>query len=87
MTVATERNDAGTGTTGREDLFVAVEDGPDTLAVPVFILAAVLVFGGFYLMASAFGGSDFAYWIFLAGLLADALGFWIAFGWWPNRRR
>lgn len=46
----------------------------------VFVLALILVFGGFWLMGSAFGGNEFGIETFAGGLAADAVGFWLAFG-------
>lgn len=52
-----------------------------------FIFAAVLIFGGFWLMGSAFGGGQYDIWIFSAGLLADVIGFYIAFGINPGHQK
>lgn len=54
-----------------------------------FLFVIALVFGGFYLMAHAFSGTEFGIWWFAAGVLADAFGFWFAFGILPSidRRR
>lgn len=69
------------------DLFEpASGPGAGAATVLVFIIALVLVFGGFYLMGSAFGATEHGFWIFAAGLAADTLGFWLAFGLWPNRK-
>ena len=43
------------------------------------ILSAVLVFGGFWLMGSAFGETEYAIELFMGGLIADFIGFAIAF--------
>ncbi|MBL3700682.1 hypothetical protein [Leucobacter luti] len=45
-----------------------------------FIISAVLVFGGFYLMGLAFSVPGAEIWLFAGGLGVDALGLWIAFG-------
>ena len=57
----------------------------------LFVLSAIFVFGGFYLMSIAFSVAD--HWgiaAFAGGLAADAFGLWLAFGLIPgiaNRRR
>ncbi|WP_449281786.1 hypothetical protein [Leucobacter sp.] len=53
-----------------------------TVLAFVFVLALVL--GGFYMMAHAFSSPDFGLAWFAGGLLADALGFWFAFGLLPS---
>lgn len=53
----------------------------------LIILCFVLVFGGFYMMGAAFTYEEIGIWLFSAGILVDALGFWIAFGILPNRDR
>ena len=53
--------------------------------VLLFVVSLVLMLGGFYLMGVAF---DFQQWgleLFGAGLLAEALGFWLVFGAIANR--
>lgn len=47
--------------------------------VLLVILCLVLVFGGFYLMGSAFGDTDYAIEFFVGGLIANFIGFGIAF--------
>ena len=72
----------------QSELFERSEEGGSRLStVLVFILCAVLVFGGFYMMSVSFGIGDAGFWMFLAALLVETLGFWIAFGLWPNRKR
>lgn len=55
------------------------------LEVVAFVLSMVLVFGGFYLFAAAFG-HEWALELFAAGLIAETIGFWIAFGWLTGRK-
>lgn len=55
--------------------------------VLLFLIAAILVFGGFYLMGAAFSVTTGALWMFAGGLAADTLGFWLVFGIIPNRGR
>ncbi len=45
-----------------------------------FIVAAALVFGGFYMMGMAFSVPGAEIWLFGGGIMVDALGLWIAFG-------
>ncbi|WP_166985729.1 hypothetical protein [Canibacter zhoujuaniae] len=65
----------------------------------LFIVAAALVFGGFALFGHAFdiasvsesntiepGGWN-AFTVFAAGLLCDAIGFWLAFSFIPGREK
>lgn len=53
--------------------------------VLLVVLAMVLVFGGFYMMALAFSMHEWALWLFGGGIVVDAIGFWIAFGLIPSR--
>ena len=56
--------------------------------VIALLVSTILVFGGFYLMGSAFShGESAGLWLFAGGLAADVIGFWIAFGWLPSRDR
>lgn len=57
------------------------------LEVAVLLLSLVLVFGGFYLMGAAFGDNQWGLETFAAGLLVDALGLWLVFGWLPGRNK
>ncbi|MFC4223142.1 hypothetical protein [Lysinibacter cavernae] len=43
------------------------------------IFAFLLVFGGFYVIGSAFAAEGYEAIVFGAGVLIDALGLWIAF--------
>lgn len=45
-----------------------------------FIIAAALVFGGFYMMGMAFSVPGAEIWLFAGGIMVDAVGLWIAFG-------
>lgn len=69
----------------RDALFAPKSDRAHPLTIPVFVVAAILVFGGFYLMGLAPSVEGAELWLFLAGILVDAIGFWIAFGWWQGR--
>lgn len=65
----------------RNDLF-ETSDGPGSSAGAVLrvIIAAVLVFGGFYLMGISFELEEgLGFWMFSAALLAEGVGFWTAF--------
>lgn len=56
--------------------------------VLALLASVILVFGGFYLMSLAFSfGETAGLWLFVGGLAADVIGFWLAFGWLPNRER
>ena len=49
--------------------------------VVLFIITALLVFGGFYVMSMAFHLEPAtAIWVFSIGLLMDVIGFWLPFG-------
>lgn len=52
--------------------------------VAAYVFAMVLILGGFYLMSAAFSSPDMGLWIFAAGLFADVIGFWFAFGILPS---
>lgn len=72
------------------DAVFAPSPRPRMAASTVFALLAsvILVFGGFYLMGSAFSyGEGPGIWLFAGGLAADVIGFWLAFNWLPNRER
>lgn len=72
----------------QNELFERSEEGGSGFAtVAVFALCAILVFGGFFMMGSSFSMGDNGLWMFAGALAATALGFWIAFGLWPNRKR
>lgn len=45
-----------------------------------FIVAAALVFGGFYMMGMAFSVPGAEFWLFGGGIVIDAIGLWVAFG-------
>ncbi|MCW2287151.1 hypothetical protein [Leucobacter luti] len=45
-----------------------------------FIIAAALVFGGFYMMGMAFSVPGAEFWLFGGGIVVDAVGLWVAFG-------
>ncbi|KKI17107.1 MULTISPECIES: hypothetical protein [unclassified Leucobacter] len=68
-----------------EGLFAPRSDRAHPLTIPVFVVSAILVFGGFYLMGLAPSIAGAELWLFLAGILVDTIGFWIAFGWWQAR--
>lgn len=51
----------------------------------MLVVSMVLVFGGFYLMGAAFSSENWGFEIFAAGIAADALGLWLAFGVIPSR--
>lgn len=70
-----------------DGLFAPRSDRAHPLTIPVFVVSAILVFGGFYLMGLAPSIAGAELWLFLAGILVDAIGFWIAFGWWQARDR
>lgn len=53
----------------------------------LLILSFVLVFGGFYVMSLAFTFQEWGVELFMGGLLLDAIGLWIPFGWLANRRK
>lgn len=55
------------------------------LEVVIFVLSIVLIFGGFYLFGAAFG-HEWAFELFAAGIIADTIGFWLAFGWLAGRK-
>ncbi|MBP6683963.1 MAG: hypothetical protein KA158_00960 [Leucobacter sp.] len=55
--------------------------------IAFIILAMVLVFGGFYMMALAFSVPEWAFWLFGGGIIVDAIGFWVAFGLIPSREK
>lgn len=76
------------GESGRTDaLFVAsAQPKPSAGSILVFILSAVLVFGGFYLMGMAFSVEGAGLWLFSGGLIATVVGFWIPFGLLSGRR-
>ena len=51
----------------------------------LWLLCAVLVFGGFWVMSmSTTLPESFAAWGFAAGVLIDAAGLWLAFTWIPS---
>ncbi|SJN10679.1 hypothetical protein FM113_09800 [Leucobacter sp. 7(1)] len=55
-----------------------------------FIVAAALVFGGFYMMGMAFSVPGAEFLLFAGGIVVDAIGLWVAFGLIPylaDRRR
>lgn len=45
-----------------------------------FIVAALFVFGGIYMVGLAFSVPGAEFWLFGGGLVVDAIGLWIAFG-------
>lgn len=53
----------------------------------VFILAAVMLAGGFYVMASAFAAEGAETIMFIGGMLLSTLGCFLAFSWLPSRER
>ena len=55
------------------------------LDIVLIIVSMLLVFGGFYMMALAFSIHEWAIWLFVGGIVVDAIGFWIAFGLLPAR--
>ena len=69
-------------------LFVAsAQPKPSLTTILLFVLVALLVFGGFYLMGAAFSVAEgLGFWFFAGGLALDVIGFWLAFGIIPNRR-
>lgn len=44
------------------------------------LVTGAFILGGFYLMSIAFTYHEIGLWLFVGGLLADVIGFWIAFG-------
>jgi len=52
---------------------------PGAAVIGTFLLTFILVFGGFYIMGSAFSVPDPWGWIFFPGLLLTTLGFLVAF--------
>lgn len=52
----------------------------------VLVFSLILVFGGFYVMSLAFTFQEWGIELFSLGLLLDAVGLWIPFGWLAHRR-
>lgn len=66
---------------GSNELFESSSvPGSSAGAIFTVVLAAIFVFGGFYVMALAFDvPGDVGFWLFSASLLMEVIGFWIAF--------
>lgn len=61
--------------------FIPSENPPVGASTVIgFIVASVLVFGGFYMMGMAFSVPGAEIWLFAGGIIVDAIGLWIAFG-------
>ncbi|GAA1629586.1 hypothetical protein [Leucobacter chromiireducens] len=45
-----------------------------------FLVSAILVFGGFYMMGMAFSVPGAEFLLFAGGIIVDAIGLWVAFG-------
>ena len=52
----------------------------------VLVFSLILVFGGFYVMSLAFTFHEWGIELFAAGIILDAIGLWIPFGWLAHRR-
>lgn len=51
------------------------------------VLAMVFILGGFFMMGSSFSFHEYAFPLFIGGVLVDAFGFWLAFGIIPKREK